>query len=144
MKIKGCDWKVNNRLCMITYSPLPWLVGYLIHRTFITLLSVQLLLCGPSEYDSWMLKKFRMETQIQTEISTSHCYILRAHAVAWCYVKSHICHWNWTVAECPYLLEIIDYATFAPRMQLKMRHILSLKCPLCNILKISPHQYLTM
>ena len=40
---------------------------------------VQLLLRGPLEYSSWMLKKLRKESRIQIELSTSTCYILRAH-----------------------------------------------------------------
>lgn len=48
----------------------------------ITLLSVQLSCRGSSQYDSDMLKKLRQVTQIQTELTTSHCHILRAHIVA--------------------------------------------------------------
>lgn len=29
--------------------------------------------------NSWMLKKLRRETQIQTDFPTSHCLILKAH-----------------------------------------------------------------
>lgn len=45
---------------------------------FITLLSVQLLFRGPSEYNNGMLEKLRIKIQIQTELPTSRCYILRA------------------------------------------------------------------
>lgn len=46
----------------------------------ITLLNVQLLFCGPLEYNIGMLKKLRKETDIQTKLTTSHCYVTRTHA----------------------------------------------------------------
>lgn len=39
----------------------------------------QLSFHGPSEYNSEMLEKLRLETYIHTELTVSHCHILRAH-----------------------------------------------------------------
>ena len=36
---------------------------------------------GPHNIISGMLEKMRMETQIESELLASHCYILRAHVV---------------------------------------------------------------
>ena len=41
----------------------------------ITLLCIQLPLCGPSEDNTRMSEKLRKETQVQTELPTSHCYL---------------------------------------------------------------------
>jgi hypothetical protein len=41
----------------------------------ITSLCVQLSLCGPSQDNTRMPKQLRKETQIQTELPTSHCYL---------------------------------------------------------------------
>lgn len=47
----------------------------------ITLLNIQLLFCGPLEYNCWMLEKLRKETKLPT----SHYYIWRVHVVEWYY-----------------------------------------------------------
>lgn len=56
--------RLGHCLYFTSLSILPTLV--------ITLLNVQLLLRGPSEYNNEMLRKLRMETPIQIELSTSH------------------------------------------------------------------------
>ena len=48
-------------------------------RCGITLLRIQLSICGPSKYKSWMFNKLHKHIQIQIELITSHYYILRAH-----------------------------------------------------------------
>ena len=56
-----------------------------LHWDFITLLSVQLSFCEPQKHNNKMLKKLHKETQLQTALSASHCYIFRAHIVEECY-----------------------------------------------------------
>ena len=46
---------------------------------------MQLSFCGPSKYKSRMLEMLRKETQIQIELPTSHCHILKAHVIESCY-----------------------------------------------------------
>ena len=57
-----------------------WYIIYLKQNKInTTSLNIKLSFCGPSDYKSEMLKKLHRETQIQTELPTSHCYILREH-----------------------------------------------------------------
>jgi hypothetical protein len=55
---------------------------------FVTLLNIQLSLCGPLEHDNKMFEMSHRETQIQIEFPTSHCCIFRTHVVEQCYVSS--------------------------------------------------------
>lgn len=51
----------------------------------LTLISVQLSLRGPSEYNNGLLKKLHKEFRILIELPACHCCILRAHVVEQCY-----------------------------------------------------------
>ena len=58
--------KLYNKQCFNTTS-------------FITLPGFQLSFHEPPSYNNGMLEKLRMEIQIQIELATSNCYILKAH-----------------------------------------------------------------
>ena len=54
-------------------------INVLLSQNLITLLIIQLSFSGAWEYNNEMFKKLQKETRIQTNIPTSHCYILKYH-----------------------------------------------------------------
>jgi hypothetical protein len=64
---------------MVDYFPIDLWHNRFEMVTFITLPNIQLSFCGPLEYINGMFEKLRRETQIPTDLPTSHSYITRAH-----------------------------------------------------------------